>query len=918
MSSPRWERTKEIVAAALELELSQRDRFLDEACPDPDIRKEVESLLASEKEGFLEKPASSKFEDPAEPTQTSRSVDLTGMTLSHYEIQKKLGEGGMGQVFLAQDRSLDRRVALKLLTAKLEGDETAKKRFLREAKSAAALDHPYICKIYEIGEAEGKSFIAMEYVGGETLQARLVRGTLPLAEARRAGSEIAEALEAAHQEGIVHRDLKPSNIMLTPGGHVKVLDFGLAKRVTDPGADDDSQLETESQLTGEGMTLGTLAYMSPEQLRNQTVDARSDIFSFGIVLYEMAAGAHPFTKATSMDTAAGILNLAPPPLKRNRPDTPELLEHIVSKMLAKEPEDRYQLVHEVRTDLDSLDSRAVVPEKRAPILSMLRLGRKRFTIGAAALAALTLAAALVLWWNPSDGRSPARDGPPSVAVLPLTNISEDPLESDYLAAGISQAVTNKLTQVGLRVTPWDTARRYRDSDRPAEAIARELNVDAVLVGTFQIAGDQILTNISLIDAESGFQSWADVIVEPYEDIFRMQLRLATGVAESLKKELTGEEETLLSKPESRSVDAYDFYLQGAHILQEGDRESTEVAFQYFARAVELDPSLAEAHEGLGAVQWIRYFSGSGGLESLNQSEERFEAALELNPASMRARRGLIEVAFLRGSSEAVLIQGAEAERLGQRDDVETLLARAEAYSLGGLEERSFPLLRHVIQLDPANSAALYHLVFASWVTEPQQAVDLYKTYVRRFGEDDVLHLLVASAHYLLGNHEKAHEYYEEALEGMETSSPDVPALFISGLFYDAMGERGRAEEVWYRGIEVTRLSLESYPDNVAMRLFLASFYGLIGEHESFLAESRRALEVTDMDAYVLPSLAAVHARRGESERAVEILRRLLHSGRIDTRWKPQLRMAGTSPDSPPYDQFLKEYEAERQRLLELY
>ena len=229
-----------------------------------------------------------------------------GQSFRHYRILRKIGKGGMGEVYLAQDQTLDRRVALKLLAHKLEGDASAQKRFLREAKSSAALDHPYICKIYEIGEAEGTPFIAMEYVAGETLQARLARSTLPLTDARRIGSEIAEALEAAHQESIVHRDLKPSNIMLTSSGHVKVLDFGLAKRVTGPGADDDSQLETESQLTGAGMTLGTVAYMSPEQLRDEAVDARSDVFSFGIVLFEMLGGVHPFTKATSMDTAAHI------------------------------------------------------------------------------------------------------------------------------------------------------------------------------------------------------------------------------------------------------------------------------------------------------------------------------------------------------------------------------------------------------------------------------------------------------------------------------------------------------------------------------------------------------------------------------------------------------------------------------------
>ncbi len=284
----------------------------------------------------------------------------------------------MGEVFLARDQTLDRRVALKFLPENLQQDETAKKRFLREAKSAAALDHPYICKIYETGEAEGRPFIAMEYVRGETLEHRLAREALPLAEAGRIASEIAEALETAHQSNIVHRDLKPSNIMLTEGGHVKVLDFGLAKRVASSEGTG-SQFETASRLTAEGTTLGTVAYMSPEQLRAEAVDARSDIFSFGVVLYEMLAGAHPFAKATSMDSAAAILSQAPRPLSHHRKEVPELLEHVVGKMVAKVPEERYQLVHEVRTDLDRVKDRSgavPVPARRAGFGSWLRRSRE--------------------------------------------------------------------------------------------------------------------------------------------------------------------------------------------------------------------------------------------------------------------------------------------------------------------------------------------------------------------------------------------------------------------------------------------------------------------------------------------------------------------------------------------------------------
>ena len=487
LSSRRWQQIKSIVDAALDRETSERPAFLDEACRDPELRKEVESLLAHELSGFLEEPAAAQLDAPEEPARAT-PMDLTGRTLAHYKIEEKLGEGGMGAVFLAQDQSLER--------------------FLREAKSAAALDHPYICKVYEIGAAEGRSFIAMEYVRGETLEHRIRRERLSMEEAGRIAAEISEALDTAHREDIVHRDLKPANIMLTPGGHVKVLDFGLAKRVVSQESAD-SQVKTASELTGEGLTLGTLTYMSPEQVRRQPVDARSDIFSLGIVLYEMYAGTHPFRRPIRMDTAVAIVQETPPPLSDQRREVPELLNHIVAKMLAKAPEERYQLIRELRADLRRLqDGTAAVqrfPGRWVPTLPNNRLLVVVFVV-------IALAALWTSTRSPS-GPETGRGELLSVAVLPLTNISDDPEETDYLADGISQAVTNKLTQVGLRVTPWETASRYRERRQPPQVVARELNVDAVLVGTFQISGDQVLTSVSLVEAESGFQSWADTIVE---------------------------------------------------------------------------------------------------------------------------------------------------------------------------------------------------------------------------------------------------------------------------------------------------------------------------------------------------------------------------------------------------------------------
>ena len=294
---------------------------------------------------------------------------MVGTTISHYKVIEKIGQGGMGEVFLAEDTTLDRKVALKFLPEEMQQDSMARKRFLREAKSAAALDHPFICHIHEVGEVEGKSFIAMEYIQGMMLQEKLAKGPFPVREAVETAAEIAEALEAAHKQTIVHRDLKPSNIMLTPEGHVKIMDFGLAKRVTPVEGQDEEEITTK--LTKDDSILGTVPYMSPEQLRGREVDARSDIFSFGVVLYEMLSGVHPFKKGGQIETANAILSETAPPLSRYTEDIPGLLQHTVKKMLAKEPDRRYQLVHDVRTDLgdliDEVDETFVEPTTASAI-----------------------------------------------------------------------------------------------------------------------------------------------------------------------------------------------------------------------------------------------------------------------------------------------------------------------------------------------------------------------------------------------------------------------------------------------------------------------------------------------------------------------------------------------------------------------
>jgi len=802
--------------------------------------------------------------------------------VSRYEVSEKIGEGGMGEVFLAHDKTLDRRVAIKRLPRDLRDDKNAKKRFLREARSAAALDHPFICKIYEIAEDEDGPFISMEYIRGETLQQRLASGAMVDEDVRRIATEICEALETAHAEGIIHRDLKPSNIMLTADGHVKVMDFGLAKKSASGPA-------TSEEITGEGATLGTVAYMSPEQLRAQPLDARSDIFSFGVVLYEMATGRHPFRRKTAMDTAAAILNQRPPA-------TSSELDSVVRTMLAANPADRFQRVEDLRAEL----TRAA--PRRPPIVKLA------VTL---AIALGLLALATWLFFGSTTPRS--------VAVLPFENVSDDPLESDYLAHGITRAVITKLSQTGIRVSPWDTVRRYEGRIHVVGDIASELNVDTVLMGTFELIDDRIVTTLSLIDGDSGLQSWADQLEEPFEDIFRVQGRIAAGAATSLKRRLTGEEEAVLAEPESRSVDAYDFYMQGAYLMDEGTREATDIAYDYFERAIELDPTLAEAHVGLGVVEHERYLWGwGGGPESLDRAKASLEQALTLKPGSMRARRGLIHVNFQRGHAEASLIQGREAERFGHAQDVETLLTRAAAYHLGGPIDRATTLLREVVKIDPENQEAYWRLVTTHSGPQHEIAVEAGNIYLQRYGDDPEVHMYLAMAHHGLENTVKALEHYELAIGQEAAWAERVPeAMVFSGLLYDRLGETDRAADLWQLGVDVFTAKVEESPRNGRMINMLACFYGLLGDDASMRATEARAPAGAHPSSANL--LAIVHLKRGETERAVELLGDSLRHGFAYPGWKLFLRVSHLPrPESEGFRSFVQAYETEAQRLRDIY
>ena len=758
----------------------------------------------------------------------------------------------------------------------------------------------------------------MEHIVGETLAHRLRGKPMAPDEVTRIALEIADALETAHRKDIVHRDLKPANIMLTVGGHVKVLDFGLAKRVA-LRSDGASQFETASHPTPEGAALGTLAYMSPEQLRGELVDARSDVFSFGVVLFEMLAGAHPFSQGVSVDTAAAILNKSPPPLARFR-EVPEVLQHIVDRMLAKEPGERYQGVGEVRADLDRVRRPGGKPSSHsAARVPALRQRRVQGALAAAA-AGVVLIGAVWAWQGfPSRGW-PFGGAPDSVVVLPLTNISDDLGDSDHLAAGISQAVAQRLRRIGLHVTPWDTARRYGGGARAAATVARELNVNTVLRGTFQISGDQIIANVALVHADSGFQTWADIVVAPYEDLFDLPLRIASGAAEALTEGLTEQERALLAEPESPSVDAYDHYMQGSYFLSLGTVDATRAGLRYLQSAIELDPELARAHASAGAVYAARYDYGwEGGQENLALAEASLQEALRLDPAEMTALGGMVSLSFFKGQSETALAQGRAAADLSEADDVEALLVQAQAFGMAGLPDLSLPLLDRVVELDPANeTASLYRVLAHAWADDLELLIEAGDVHLQRFGSNLEVETLVAQAHHVLGAHTDARRHYESAtalVEQTESAGGAVAsALLYSGMLFDQAGERDSAEDQWQRGLELAEASLAESPDNIGVRLIHAMFQGLLGDRDALAAARQLALD-SDFNAYQLHSLAATFAALGEIDSAVEVLTRTVELGSIAPLWKLQLRVASPAVlESDAFQPFLETYAAAEQRL----
>ena len=598
MKPDRWGKIESVFQKVLDAEEGRRGAVLEESCAgDEDLRHEVESLLAQhEKAGnFIETPAfeadASTVRKPPVPLAAKPKPNLAGSLFGQYRIVEEIGVGGMGVVYKAEDTKLGRPAALKFLPQDLAADRLSLERFRREARAASALNHPNICTIYDIVEDPGRVFIAMEYLDGETLKDRIARDRLSPAETVPTVIQVCRALGAAHAAGIIHRDIKPANIFLTRSGAVKVLDFGVAKRLrlelaTLSGAGPLAEtISVEKELTSGGETVGTVDYMSPEQTRGETVDARTDLFSLGTVLYEMVTGKRPFSGSSVRELFTAIQQRSPEPVQKLAPGIPHELGRIINKTLEKDRDARYPRAEDLRVDLEHLGAKLEAGRRTAPRVIAVVLA-----------IALLAGIGASLWKRGNGGMSPTPIR--SLAVLPLLNLTGDAAQ-EYFVDGMTDALIANLAKVGsLRVISRTSAMQYKGSHKTLPEIAHELNVTAVVEGSVLRSGDRVRINAQLVDALTDHPIWTNQYDEDVKDVLQLQTNVAREVVQQIRVRLTPEEQARVTGVSKCSSEAHDFYLQGMYQWFKATPEAYEKSRHDFQQAVDRDPSCAEGYNGL--------------------------------------------------------------------------------------------------------------------------------------------------------------------------------------------------------------------------------------------------------------------------------------------------------------------------------
>jgi len=732
VKAERWQQVERVYESALAKDASERASFLEDACAGDDaLRQEVESLLAYQErsEDFIESPA---LDVAAKLIAMQKSTTaVSGQMINHYKIVAAIGAGGMGEVYLAEDTRLERRVALKFLPAHLTEDERYLRRFEQEARAVAALSHPNVCMIHEVIETgDGRHCIVMEYVDGMTLSDSLKEKPLTVREALDIAIQVSSALSAAHLAGIVHRDIKLENIMLRRDGYVKILDFGLAKLTDKNWSGVDNEAATRMLNTSPGVVMGTVYYMSPEQARGLPVDERTDIWSLGVVLYEMICGSHPFTGATPTDVIISIAEREPEPLTKCVPEAPMQLEEIVQKALAKKREDRYQTADDLQRDLRSLSRELEFQSElgevkrstgRFPALETNRdqirvdhfkWTRSRMLILAAIVAGLIITTLIAVRSYRNGSTQAPSSKITSVAVLPMTNVSGDPAQ-DYFVDGVTETLIAGLAKVGeLRVMPRTSVMQYRNAPKALTDIARELNVDAVIQGSVQRIADRVQIKVELIQPSTDRHLWSENYDRELRDVLTIQNEVAKAVTQAVQIKLTQQEQLRLAG--SRQIDpvAYDYFLRGKYYLGRQTKDDNLKAIEMLDKAVATDSNFAAAHAELAQACVWRLFLFAP--EERNLEEKAFvavEKALSLDPdlAEAHLARGrLLWTPSNNFPHDKAIQEYRRAINLNPSLD-EAHHQLALVYSHVGLLEEAQQELEQTLIINPSNHLARYRV-----------------------------------------------------------------------------------------------------------------------------------------------------------------------------------------------------------------
>lgn len=726
----------------------------------------------------------------------------SGQLLSHYKILKHLGGGGMGEIYLVEDTKLGREVVLKLLPPDFATDSTRMRRFTQEAKAASALNHPNVAHLYELGEADGFHFIIMEYVAGKTILEECNTEKPNFEKILNMAIQIADALDEAHSNGILHRDIKPSNIMITSRGRIKVLDFGLAKIMTE-GVETDSALNTLSQ-TAPGTVLGTVPYMSPEQILGRPLDVRSDIFSLGVTFYQMVTWRLPFNGASTNEVIDQILHTQPVAISRfNYNVTPEF-EKIIRKCIEKDPERRYQSTRELLIDLKNLQRDMTGGQQISSALPAAKIKTRSAFLWIIPILLIIAAIAAVAYLRTSHGKVIR-----SIAVLPFTNSSADS-KTQFLSDGITESIINSLSQLHqLRVLARSSVFTYKNTQGDLRTVGRDLKVDAVVTGSILQQGNIILVQANLVDVSDGAQLWGEQYNSGTSNVLAIQSDISRKISDNLRLQLTGNEKQLITKQFTENNDAYQLYIQGRYYWNKRSEEGLRKAIEFFQDAIKIDPNYALAYAGLADCYDSLGFNYDAGASNPREIMPKAEAAalksLELDP---NLAEGHTSLAFVRLNYDWDW-PGAEKE-FQEAIHLNPNYAQAHHWyshylTAMGRTNDSLSESKTSLQLDPLariiNVHLGWHYVFAR---QPDLAIGQLKKSIEMNEFDYQAHWYLGVAYSMKLDYPQAIKELEYAVSLMH-GSPETKGEL--GYLYGISGNRQRALQMLN---ELEELSTKKY------------------------------------------------------------------------------------------------------------